>query len=257
MEKIQTYIITEIPITTEVIIYISGGLLGDFFHQLSIIKENYINTGKKGILYLSNVERFRNDLATVYKDTYEIIILQEYILKYEIHNNQHFNINLSSWRQNKYLWSRQIIYTFKDEYGIDFGKHKWLTNIENNIEWNDKIIINTTSYRFPDDPKHLAFYNKLFNEMPHDKIIFVSAIEEEYINFMNKTNLKINYYKPASLMDLCIVINSCKLFLGSLSSPMSIATALHKKCIYPISTNLIEQLLFSKMDTFIPTITYL
>ena len=43
------------------VIYISGGLLGDFFHQLSIINENYIKTNKKGILYIADIgDTFRS-----------------------------------------------------------------------------------------------------------------------------------------------------------------------------------------------------
>ena len=39
----------------EYISYIAGGLFGDFFHQLSVIKEKYMQTGKKGILYIANI----------------------------------------------------------------------------------------------------------------------------------------------------------------------------------------------------------
>ena len=41
----------------------------------------------------------------------------------------------------------------------------------------------------------------------------------------------INVYKPANLYDLCIAINSCKLFIGNLSSPLAFAYALHKTSI--------------------------
>ena len=55
----------------ETISYLSGGLLGDFIFQLSVILENYIATGKKGILYISNKgEEFRFGLENTYIDTY-------------------------------------------------------------------------------------------------------------------------------------------------------------------------------------------
>ena len=35
------------------ILYVSGGLLGDFINQLSVINEKYLETGRKGILYIA------------------------------------------------------------------------------------------------------------------------------------------------------------------------------------------------------------
>ena len=69
--------------------YLSGGLLGDFIFQLSVINENYIDSGKKGILYLSNKgEAFRNNIEDTFKDIYNIIKNQEYILDFKIFNNE-------------------------------------------------------------------------------------------------------------------------------------------------------------------------
>jgi hypothetical protein len=81
------------------IIYISGGLLGDFIHQLSIINEVYIKTKKKGVLYIANIgDTFRNGLDKTYNDLYEIVILQEYIEDFKIYNNEKYDIDLSIWR---------------------------------------------------------------------------------------------------------------------------------------------------------------
>ena len=60
------------------IIYISGGLLGDFIHQLSVINENYIKLGRKGILYIANNiggDNFTFGLQQTFDDTYNICLL--------------------------------------------------------------------------------------------------------------------------------------------------------------------------------------
>jgi hypothetical protein len=81
---------------TGFIAYLAGGMLGDFIYSLSIIKEKYIQTGKKGILYISEKgDHFRNGLINTYNDTYDIIVKQDYIEKYEIYNNQPINIDLT------------------------------------------------------------------------------------------------------------------------------------------------------------------
>jgi len=92
---------------TKPIRYISGGLLGDFIHQLSVVKEIYDKTGRKGILYISNTARpnepFTFGLEKVYKDTYPFISVQFYIDSYHIHQNQEYDINLSSYFFNHYM----------------------------------------------------------------------------------------------------------------------------------------------------------
>ena len=60
---------SDAPIT-----YVSGGLLGDFINQLSIIQETYKKTGRKGFLFVSDLgEKFRFGLQKVYDDTKEFI----------------------------------------------------------------------------------------------------------------------------------------------------------------------------------------
>ena len=54
----------------EFIIYYSSGRLGDFIYQLSVINENFLTTGKKGILYISDKpEAFAHGLQKAYEDT--------------------------------------------------------------------------------------------------------------------------------------------------------------------------------------------
>ena len=86
------------------IVYISGGLLGDFVHQLSIINENFLRTGRKGILYIANIgDTFRFGVSRAYADTFPIVSKQIYIKTYAVHNNERYDVNLSNWRQSELL----------------------------------------------------------------------------------------------------------------------------------------------------------
>ena len=60
--------------------YITGGRLGDFFQQLSVVYEYYLKTGRKGIIYLDDAlgDKFRFGAAQALEDIREIIALQPY-----------------------------------------------------------------------------------------------------------------------------------------------------------------------------------
>jgi hypothetical protein len=206
--------------------YLAGGMLGDFIHELSVINEKYLQTGKKGILYISEKgDNFRYGLINTFKDTYNIISQQEYIERYEIYNNQHIDIDLNSWRWNKSVDYKNWYNKYRETYHIEWAHHKWL-NVPKEEKWSDKVLVNTTSYRWP---IHIDF-NILSNFYKND-IIFISNDENQHEFFKKKTGLVIDYYKPSNFDDLCKAINSCKMFVGSLSSPLSIAFAFKKHVI--------------------------
>ena len=210
----------------EYLIYLSGGLLGDFIFQLSVINENYIETGKKGILYISNKgETFRNGLENTYKETYNLIKNLDYIKDYLIYNNEDIDIDLTIWRKNKDVEYENWFIKYSNTYKINWGKNKWLTCSTNN-KWKEKKLINTTSYRWPCN----IDFNKIFDLYSND-LIFISFDINQYNFFKEKTGLEIENYILSNIDELCIIINSCQLIIGSQSSPLAIAFALKKEVI--------------------------
>ena len=220
-------------------IYVSSGTLGDFIHQLSIINEKFYETGKKGILYISDKYcYFRTGVNHTYNDTYEIVTKQNYIKEYKIHNNENFDINLSEWRNYPSIWNNNEYFTqfknnyenlnstngtwyniFKTVYNIDWAKHKWL-NIPIDKKWENIILINSVFYR---DISNLDFSE--LKKYSYEKIIFICNNENDYSHFKNKHKLNIDCYYPKNFYETCIAINSCKLFIGSLSGFLTIAHA--------------------------------
>ena len=227
------------------IIYLAGGLFGDFIHQLSVIKEKYLLTGRKGILYISNIgDAFRFGLENTYNNTYELIMKQDYIEDYKIHNNEPYEINLSSWRKNKLLLKKNFYYVFSNEYKIDWGKNKWI-NVEKDDKWKDKILVNETSYRFSN-----INYTKLY-ELYSNNIIFIAFKDtnyDDYEYFTKNTGLVIEYYNPINMIDLAISINSCKLFVGTSSGFMAIAYALHTNIINGVYYGQNREIYYSFID---------
>ena len=208
------------------ITYVAGGMFGDFIHQLSVINENFYKYGRKGILYITDLphlggDGFRFGLSNTFMDTYETIKAQIYIEDYKIYNNEPFEINLNDWRKNLQLHSQGWHITYKQVFDVDWGKHTWINTLIDDT-FKDKVLINTSNHRFCEN----IDYHKLYSEYPND-LIFIAVDDDQYNYFVSRTNLQIPYYRAVNFTCLCIAINSCKLFVGSRSGPLTIAHATH------------------------------
>lgn len=212
------------------IIYISGGLLGDFVHQLSVINESFLRTGRKGILYIANIgDPFRFGLSRTYEDTFPIVSKQLYIKTYSMYNNEKYDVDLSAWRNSKLLNTTSWDNIFFNTYNVKWGVHKWI-NVPINDMWKDTILISTTSYR---PTNNINFVQLL--QTYEKNIKFVALDPKEYNLF--KRYYDIDAYNPSSLYDLCVAINSCKVFIGNFSSPLAFAYAMHKTAIVGMSSS--------------------
>jgi hypothetical protein len=222
----------------EPIKYKSGGKLGDFLNQLSVICEKFYETGRKGELYIfEGDDKFTFSLENTYKDTYDTIITQKFIKGYQIYNNEPIDINLNSWRLNllsKYIPKNNNWFDiYSTEFDISWGKNKWLSS-PIDPTWNNKIIINITPYRFMSPNAINQLKEKLNDFMPN--CIFVANEKEHYDYFTEKTKINIEYYKPQNFTEIVTIINSCKVAFLGFSSASVIANALHKEN-YIIGTN--------------------
>lgn len=233
----------------EPITYVAGGMFGDFIQSLSVVCEKFYETGRKGVLYLSNHgDKFRNSLEDTYQDTYSVIISQPYIHSYSIYENENFDFNLTKWRNNPMIYSSSFVTdnnwydVYKYTYAVEWGKHKWLL-VNNDETWKERIVINTTSYRWP---KNIDFQN-LYQRFGQD-LLFISATPSEYEYFIEQTGLQIEYKQTETFHDLCSIISSCKLFVGSLSAPMAIAHATHTHRVIGQGSNICEIKLNADLD---------
>jgi hypothetical protein len=204
----------------EAINYSSTGLLGDFIQNLSVINENFLKMGKKGNLFMTT-GHFNNGLENTYKDTYELISTQNYIKNFQILKEEKIDIDLSSWFKSKFLYRMNWYYIYNVIYDVDWGRNKWL-NVPVDIIWQNRIIINEMNYR----PALNVNFKKVY-ELFGDQLLFVSFDKKDYDIFTEKRGIKVEYYKPSSLMEAAIIINSCKLLIASLSSFLAIGHAVN------------------------------
>ena len=245
-------------ISTDHIAYIAGGLLGDFFSQLSVIKEYYIKYNKKGLLYISDIKcSFRNPetigkLETVYAQTYDIIKNQDYIYDYKLYKGERYNVDLSSWRGNSLLFKTNFYEIYKSEYNIDWGKHKWIDMPHDN-KWKNTVLITTVTYRH----KNYINYNQYMLKYPDFKFIFISIDKGDYDFFISDTKqTNIDYYCPENMFDTIVAINSCEFFMGTTSGLLCMAYSMHKKSITVDSPSSMDNLLHSNMHFLNTSYTY-
>lgn len=214
--------------------YTSGGRLGDFINQLSVINENYIKTGRKGVLYIGYTgDSFSNKVIGTYKDTYNIIKAQPYIYDYKVDNNEVCDYDLSVWRNDMFNGNLKEI--FSRVYNVEWGKNKWLYLPENEKykeKFKEIVLINTTKRRFDIELNYKELYNTY-----KDKLVFISSEKEDYNYFVKITGIKIKLYEPKSFEDLCMSINNCLMFVGGLSMPLTIAYSLNKKLLIACKKN--------------------
>jgi len=203
------------------IVYTSAGRLGDFINQLSIICEKFYDTGRKGILYIVNKD-FTYNIADTYQDTYNTIINEKYIKEYKIYNNEVYDINLSSWR-NDFTFAETYKNIFDRNYKIDWARHRWITP-KINKAWENKNIIYITPYRFLSQNS----FDRLKTHFNPDNFVFITMKKTEYEYFINKTKFDIDCYMINSFEELITIISSCNSAYIGMTSFGAIANALRK-----------------------------
>ena len=236
------------------IIYISGGLLGDFIHQLSVINEKYLETGRKGVLYISTSvgDGFRFGIGRAYSDTYPFISKQAYIEDYKIHRGEAFDINLSGWRSSSFLYRANWNTIFKNEYSVNWGSHPWLiidpsVSVPAHVEGKVLFSCSTVHERYPS-----IQFNTLFDKYEKNSIVFITQNKTEYDTFVNKTGIQLPLYMPSTLPEMVACIAKSTLYIGNLSSPLTYAYALHKTNTTLLNRGFCDNMHILGLDTVLP-----
>lgn len=195
--------------------FYSGGLLGDFIHQLFVVKNYCEKTREKADLYISaNIgDTFTFGVEKAYNDLYDLVISQPYINSFSIKDYE-IGFNLSKWREyvkGNQSWTDLL----SSIYFIDIQtEYKWLW-VDSKFDYlKDTILIHSSNKR-----RNPNFdYNTLLKG--NDKVAFLMGNETDlYIEGYDK-------YQPTTILEMATYINSCKLFVGNQSSPFAIANAL-------------------------------
>ena len=206
--------------------YISGGRLGDFIHQLSIVNENYLNTGRKGIVYLSDTlgDPFDRGVESTFNDIRTVIEAQPYIESLHIHNGEPFDINLSSWRGYHFSYIKSWNQTFEETFNIPWNTRPWISTVPN-LQYKDITFLCVGGRRYNSTLNYDNMYKKIEN------LVFLATNQDIYDDFVSKTGVYMPFLICPTFTDLASVIFACKGIIGSLSMPLALADAMWKSRI--------------------------
>jgi hypothetical protein len=207
--------------------YICGGKLGDLVHSIYVIMIYYMNTGKKGNLYITdNFQKhhgkFTTNIQKTYSELYNIIISQEYINTFnilDVSNIPSNFIDISCWYNSPLLYKTNWCNLVSSSCNVKEIPKKWLTL--SNINILNQIVIHRKNIPYTNFPWE--------NILEKNKCIFITCNIDEYNSFLYK-NL-VSLYLCTSLEELVQLINDSKFFIGNQSSPLAFACSLHKPCL--------------------------
>jgi|688.fasta_scaffold163364_2 hypothetical protein len=203
--------------------FLAGGKLGDFFHCLSVCKFVYDKTqNKSDILLSNNGDTFLKSLTDTKEDLYPVLSQQEWFNSLSIYENEDYDINLSSFRHSRFLyqtsWIDLLFKTFFD--GEETPKnYKWISIKEKDNKFSNSVLINR-SLRYTDSQKNNEYQNFIKN----NNCYFICFEKSQYESFEYKNEVELLLVD--NLYDFVIKLNSCKFYVGNLTGPTAIATAM-------------------------------
>lgn len=211
-----------IPIFTfQPISYKIGGLLGDFIQSMSVVYEKFRETGRKGIVYISeNPYPFRFPIQKTYEDLKPIFEIQPYIHSFNIHMNESYDIDGNSWRESPYLGNADWHTIYKNTFGVEWGRHPWFF-VPVDSKFSNKIIVSISVNR---PPSNIGVLYEIYNKNK-ENMFFVGECQQEYDNFKGLINIDIPFVKVESLYEKMVAIRSANYFIGNLSAALAVANS--------------------------------
>jgi hypothetical protein len=204
--------------------YLQGGKLGDFIHSLVVCKFNWDFFGYKADLYISNAgQEFETGLDFTYNDLKPILEKQEWLNSFNIHKDEQIDVNLSRFRQSRFLYTTNWLEIYFKEFldGIAPPKEFSWIEMDKDESLSDTLLINRSLK--PMSEKVNGVYQSVLNE--HQKKSFICFDVEQYNQFPLKDQCEM--IKVDSLYDFFKKINGSKLFIGNQSGPMAWATSMN------------------------------
>jgi len=203
--------------------YGCGGRLGDTIHQLSIVNENYLKTGRKGVIYLSDTlgDPFDKRVDHTINDIRCIIEAQPYIESLHVHNGEPFDINLSQWRSNGFNYNASWKEMFERTFNISWNTTPWI-NTTPNLQYKDTTFLCAGINRY----NHVLRYQEMYQKIPN--LVFLATSQDVYDTFVSKAGFNMPYLICPTFVDLASVIMGCKGIIGSLSMPLALADSMWK-----------------------------
>lgn len=216
--------------------FIAGGMMGDFIHCLSVVKNICKIKNAKANIYLTDDKRYGGDAwkftaNAAHKDLYSLVAGQEFINKFELlpASFNETSVNLNQWRatitrlflsQGFYSqsWSEFLSLAYNYETPKEY---KWLSTNKIDKECENKIVIHRSLHRHNEN-----FQWKNILDGIKEEIVFVTSSKPEYDNFEFRESHNVKLKIVLTIEEMANVLYSSKYFIGNQSMPFALACAL-------------------------------
>lgn len=217
--------LTEIKFSNTTKSYYQSGRLGDLLHSLIVCKYNYDKFGIKANLYISDsIERFNKGVEFTCNDLKPVLEKQEWFNDLKVHEGEHIDIDLSKFRGSEYLYKSNWHEIYFNEFcnGDKIPQNYSWIELEKELDLGNTVLINRSSSFDPSQNEKLG---SEIDKLVGFDIAFICFDENQYDTFAFKDKCRL--IKVDSMYDFFVKINSCKLYIGNLSAPTVMATALN------------------------------
>jgi len=203
--------------------YGCGGRLGDTIHQMSIVNEMYLKTGRKGVVYLSNTlgDKFDRDIEATFDDIRDLICEQPYIESFQLHQGEEFEINLSKWRTHEHSFDKSWYQAFEGALGIKWNTAPWIS-VTPNLQYKDTTFISCGDTR----RNWSLRYGEFSQHIPN--LVFLATSQSMYDMFVYRNGVELPYIICSTFSELASALMGCKGLLGNLSMPLALADSMWK-----------------------------
>jgi len=233
-----------------------GGKFGDFIHAQYIPSFIYRTTGITSNIFVSNMgDSFEFGLENSFRELVPVMQNQQYCNSFQIFKNEKVDMDLSTFRQSKYLfktcWTELLTKTFLGE-NIKPIHGAWMTHNQS-FDLKDTILVSRKN-KTPVNDFIISNYEKEIKK--YKNAIFIGS-DRMYSEFPLKDLCK--KITPLDIGEIFSYFNSNCTVLGDQSGPMAVASALNAtrileplpKSIYPDEIHYLGEVKYSNKISFI------
>ncbi len=221
--------------------YIVSGRVGDLLHSLYVVKANYVKTGCKGNVYITDAGKWGGDSFAIgvertHQELYELVTHQSYISKFEVYDGtQQINVNLNSFRWNRKIYTMTWCELLADTFDVPLIEDPWLVPPITwyNPSYKNKILIHRSHYPQRHSGNFLEIVSPIVDAhntaSPENSCGFLTCVPSLYDIFPLKESIQLEYVE--TFKDMVSAIYSCKLLISNQSSPLAFAYAMFKPAV--------------------------
>lgn len=226
------------------------GKLGDFMHMMFGMKHLCEKNNTKANIYLYHVTGgFEFGTETAYKELYDLVMSQPFVESFQMLHEDEYKIvsagshsisgpievyhpklvsegytHLEGFMRSPHLYKHCWSEIFALTFGFDLGgDYKWIEFDKIDPYFQDKVIINR---RYSHSRINNDFpYGDIF-EAYKGNVVFIGTEKKDHDLFPYKDECE--FYQITDVNHWFTTINSAALYVGNLSGPSSIASALDR-----------------------------